>query len=125
MLLCFQCGYALLQFVHRAAGVVQRSLQAVAFCAQCLALHQLLLTLAERGTGVFQFTVQLRALGAQLKWEHMRYGPVDPGIWAHLALVYKRLDAAGIARTAVRDFPGAATKTTAEQEFVRIAMLAR
>lgn len=65
-----------------------------------------------------------RALGAQLKWEHMRYGPVDPSIWTNVAHLYSRLDTAGIARTAVRESAGSASRTTAEQEFVRIAMLA-
>lgn len=65
-----------------------------------------------------------RAMGAQLKWEYMRYGPVDPAIWAHLTRLYGLLDRAGIARTAVREYTGAATKTTSEQEFCRIAMLA-
>ncbi len=66
----------------------------------------------------------MRARGAQLKWEHMRYGPVDPAIWASLARLYGRLDAAGVARTAVREYAGSPTRTTAEQEFVRTAMLA-
>jgi len=64
----------------------------------------------------------LRALGTQLKWEHMRYGPVDPGIWAELGRLYARLDAAGVAEVAVREFPGSPSRTTPRQEFVRIAM---
>lgn len=82
-------------------------------------------TAAAQKTRVVTLAVQaLRALGAQLKWEHMRYGPVDPAIWSNLARIYGRLDAAGIARTAVRENAGSPTRTTAEQEFVRIAMLA-
>lgn len=64
----------------------------------------------------------LRALGTQLKWEHMRYGPVDPAIWADLARLYGRLEAADVARVAVREFPGSPSRTTPEQEFLRIAM---
>jgi len=64
----------------------------------------------------------LRALGTQLKWEHMRYGPVDPGIWSELTRLYARLDTARIAQVAVREFPGSPSRTTPEQEFVRIAM---
>jgi hypothetical protein len=64
----------------------------------------------------------LRALGTQLKWEHMRYGPVDPRVWAALARLYARLDAAGIADVAAREFPGSPSLTTPQQEFVRITM---
>jgi hypothetical protein len=82
-------------------------------------------TAAASKSRVVPLAVQaMRSLGAQLKWEHMRYGPVDPALWVSLAHIYSRLDAAGIARTAVREYAGAPTKTTTEQEFVRIAMLA-
>jgi len=64
----------------------------------------------------------LRALGTQLKWEHMRYGPIDPAVWTELNRLYERLDAAGVARVAVREFPGSPSRTTPDQEFVRIAM---
>ncbi len=64
----------------------------------------------------------LRALGTQLKWEHMRYGPVDPGIWAEISRLYARLEDAQIAEVAVREFPGSPSRTTAQQELVRIAM---
>jgi cyclic-di-GMP-binding protein len=79
---------------------------------------------AQKGRVVPLAVKALRALGAQLKWEHMRYGPVDPAIWANLARLYGRLDAAGIARTAVREYAGSPSRTTSEQEFVRVAMLA-
>ncbi len=79
---------------------------------------------AQKGRVVPLAVQATRALGAQLKWEYMRYGPVDPAIWTSLARIYRCLDAAGIARTAVREYAGAPTRTTTEQEFVRIAMLA-
>jgi len=79
---------------------------------------------AQKGRVVPLAVQGTRALGAQLKWEYMRYGPMDPAIWTSLARLYRRLDAAGLARTAVREYAGAATRTTTEQEFVRIAMLA-
>jgi len=79
---------------------------------------------AEHKGRVVPLAIQtMRALGAQLKWEHMRYGPVDPSLWVNVAQVYGRLDAAGIARTAVRESAGSPTRTTTEQEFGRIAML--
>jgi hypothetical protein len=64
----------------------------------------------------------LRALGRQLKWEHMRYGPVDREIWASLGRVYERIEAARIARLAMREWPESTTRTSAEKEFVRITM---
>jgi hypothetical protein len=82
-------------------------------------------TAAAHKVRVVPLAVQaMRALGAQLKWEYMRYGPVDPALWVNLCRLYARLDAAGIARTAVREYAGAPTRTTPEQEFVRILMLA-
>jgi hypothetical protein len=78
---------------------------------------------AQKGRVVPLAVQAMRALGAQLKWEYMRYGPVDPSIWANVARVYGRLDGAGIARTAVRESAGSPTRTTTEQEFARIAML--
>ncbi|MCZ7563641.1 MAG: hypothetical protein M5U08_07350 [Burkholderiales bacterium] len=64
----------------------------------------------------------LRALGQQLKLEHVRYGPLDPDIWTNVARVYGRIEAAGIARLPVPEAPGAPARITPETEFVRIAM---
>jgi len=78
---------------------------------------------AEQKSRIVPLSVHaLRALGTQLKWEQMRYGPVDPGIWAELARLYARLEAARVAHVAVREFPGSPSRITPEQEFVRIAM---
>jgi hypothetical protein len=66
VLLRFQCSYALLQFVHRAAGVVQRSLQAVAFCAQLLGRGQLPLTVLDGRLRRGQFGQQALAFCAKL-----------------------------------------------------------
>ncbi|MCZ7563640.1 MAG: hypothetical protein M5U08_07345 [Burkholderiales bacterium] len=64
----------------------------------------------------------LRALGTQLKWEHMRYGPIDRGLWTEINRLYERLEAAGLAGLAVREFPGSPSRTSPELEFLRIAM---
>jgi hypothetical protein len=80
-------------------------------------------TAAEQRNRIVPLAVHaLRALGTQLKWEYMRYGPVDPGIWSEMTRLYARLEDAKIAQVAVREFPGSPSRITPEQEFLRIAM---
>ena len=52
----------------------------------------------------------LRALGQQLKWQQLRYGPVDPTVWGAMNSTYAAAEA--------RAVPGAQT------EFLKAAMLA-
>lgn len=39
----------------------------------------------------------LRALAQQIKWQHLHYGPIDPGVWAVINNVFSAADARGIA----------------------------
>jgi hypothetical protein len=39
----------------------------------------------------------LRALAQQIKWQHMRYGPVDPAVWGILNKVFAFCEARGFA----------------------------
>jgi len=55
-------------------------------------------------------TRALRALGQQIKWQHMRYGPVDPAAWGVLNNIYAFCEARRIDEGAPR------------QEFLRAAM---
>src|SRR5437667_73416 len=43
----------------------------------------------------------LRALGQQLKWQHMRYGPIDAGVWSVTNRIYAAAEARGIAEARV------------------------
>lgn len=52
----------------------------------------------------------LRALGEQLKWQHRRYGPIDPAVWGMMNRVYALAEA--------RPIPEAKT------EFLKAAMFA-
>src|SRR5262245_44361488 len=50
----------------------------------------------------------LRALAQQLKWQHLRYGPVDPKVWGVINNVFAAAESRGIA--------------DARTEFVKVAM---
>ncbi|MGB8436661.1 MAG: hypothetical protein WCE38_20630 [Burkholderiales bacterium] len=65
----------------------------------------------------------LRALAAQMKWLHMRYGPVDPQLWRMAAGSYSLAEARRYARTPVTVYPGVPGESTADQEFLRVLML--
>jgi len=65
----------------------------------------------------------LRALAAQMKWLHMRYGPVDPQLWRMAAGSYSLAESRRYARTAVTAYPGIPGESTADQEFLRVLML--
>jgi hypothetical protein len=65
----------------------------------------------------------LRSLGAQLKWLYLRYGPLDQRVWTMISGVYALAEARKHARTKVTVYPGIPAESTAEQEFLRVAML--
>ena len=52
----------------------------------------------------------LRSLAQQIKWQHMRYGPIDPAAWGVLNNIYAFCESRGIAEGASR------------QEFLRASM---
>jgi hypothetical protein len=65
----------------------------------------------------------LRALGQQLKWLMLRYGPVDPSVWGHLGSLYAFAESAGIATKEVDLYEGGHDRTSARHELLRILML--
>src|SRR3989441_406880 len=71
-------------------------------------------------------TRALRAAAQQIKWQHMRYGPVDPAAWGILNKVYAYCEARGLAegKLALYGTSGAtgAADTSPKQEFVRALM---
>jgi hypothetical protein len=65
----------------------------------------------------------LRCLATQLKWLYLRYGPLEERIWSMIGGVYALAEARKLARTKVTVYPGVPAESTAEQEFLRVAML--
>ena len=65
----------------------------------------------------------LRALGAQVKWMYVRYGPMDESVWGVIAKVYALAETRKIARASVTVYPGVPGDSTPEQEFLRAVML--
>lgn len=43
----------------------------------------------------------LRALGQQLKWQQLRYGPIDPAVWGQMNRVFALAEARGLAEAKV------------------------
>jgi hypothetical protein len=64
----------------------------------------------------------LRALATQLKWLHVRYGPIDDRLWQMINRTYSMLESRKLARSRVTVFPGVAAESTPEQEFMRVVM---
>jgi hypothetical protein len=65
----------------------------------------------------------LRAMAAQLKWLHARYGPLDESLWATANRMYAIADAKGFTRQLVTPYPAVPGETTAEREYLRTVML--
>ena len=66
----------------------------------------------------------LRALGLQVKWALMRYGPVESRVWEQVGRLYQSAEAAGLLEQVIELYPGRHGRTTLRQEFLRSAMLA-
>jgi hypothetical protein len=65
----------------------------------------------------------LRALAQQIKWQHMRYGPVDPAAWGVLNKIYAVMEKLGVADAKVQIGSGTAgAETTPRQEFLKATM---
>ncbi len=61
----------------------------------------------------------LRALAQQIKWQHMRYGPIDTAVWGVVNKTYAVAEERGAAEAKVS--LGAGGETTARLEFLRLA----
>jgi hypothetical protein len=64
----------------------------------------------------------LRSLATQLKWLHVRYGPLDERIWLMINRTYALLESRKLAQAKVTVYPGVAAESTPEQEFMRVVM---
>jgi hypothetical protein len=65
----------------------------------------------------------LRALTLQLKWQLLRYGPVEPRIWAQMGRLYAYAEERGFATTPVVVYPGKFGESTVQREFLKGVML--
>ena len=68
-------------------------------------------------------TRALRALAAELKWMHLRYGPMDPSVWGVVAQVFALAERLKLAQSVVTLYPGVPGESTPEQEFLKAVML--
>ncbi|TMH70327.1 MAG: hypothetical protein E6H57_07585 [Betaproteobacteria bacterium] len=67
-------------------------------------------------------TRALRAAAQQVKWQHMRYGPVDPAAWGILNKVYAYCEARGLADAKLALYPAGGGETSPKQEFLKALM---
>jgi hypothetical protein len=64
----------------------------------------------------------LRALAQQLKWQHLRYGPIDPALWGLMNRIYALAEARGLGE-AKQEFLKAALFSAAAPESLLAAEL--
>src|SRR5258708_29781535 len=64
-------------------------------------------------------TRALRAAAQQIKWQHMRYGPVDPAAWGILNKAYAYCEGRGFADGKLALYPTAGSETSPRQEFLK------
>src|SRR5688572_4074448 len=66
----------------------------------------------------------LRCLAQQIKWMHMRYGPIDLAIWSVFHRVYAYAELRQLAQSKVAVYPGIAGsgESTPQLEFLKGAM---
>jgi len=65
----------------------------------------------------------LRALTLQLKWQLLRYGPIEDRIWADLGRLYQFAETRYFADDTIAVYPGAHGTSSVQQEFLKGAML--
>jgi hypothetical protein len=65
----------------------------------------------------------MRALTLQLKWNLLRYGPIEPRIWADLARLYRIAGTKGFAEGAIVIYPGPHGDGSVKGEFLKAMML--
>jgi hypothetical protein len=64
----------------------------------------------------------LRALTLQMKWLHIRYGPLDQSLWGMAGRIYAIAERRRITRVRSAVYPGLAGESTPEQELVRMVL---
>jgi hypothetical protein len=64
----------------------------------------------------------LRALAQQVKWMHLRYGPIDAAAWGLFNGVYAYAEVRELTQAKVVPYPGVAGESTPQLEFLKGAM---
>jgi len=65
----------------------------------------------------------IRALALQVKWILLRYGPLEPRLWASIGELYRYAETGGFATTTLAIYPGAQGGGTVQQEYLKMMML--
>lgn len=65
----------------------------------------------------------LRALTLQLKWQLLRYGPVEKRVWEQMGELYAHAEERGYATMPVLVYPGQFGESTVQREFLKGVML--
>jgi hypothetical protein len=74
---------------------------------------------AARGRLSLLLVRTLRSVAQQIKWLHLRYGPIDPAAWGIFNRVYAFSEARQLARASVTPYSGIAGETTPQLEFLK------
>jgi hypothetical protein len=64
----------------------------------------------------------LRCFAQQIKWMHMRYGPIDLSSWSVFNSVYAYAETRQLAQVRVSLYPGAGGESTSQIEYLKAAM---
>jgi hypothetical protein len=64
----------------------------------------------------------LRSLAQQVKWMHLRYGPIDPAVWAVFNGVYAFAEARQLAQARATVYAGVPGESSPQLEFLKGAM---
>ena len=64
----------------------------------------------------------LRALAAQMKWQHIRYGPADNSLWGMVAKIYALAEIRKYSQSKMIAYAGLPGETSPEQEFLKAVM---
>ena len=65
----------------------------------------------------------IRALALELKWDLLRYGPVDPTVWARMGALYAQAEQRGFALQASMVYPGPQGESSVQREYLKALML--
>lgn len=91
----------------------------------CIKQYQGLSTkqITSKASLLFVCARALRALAKQIKWQQMRYGPIDLQLWNDIAKIYSLAENYQISKDPV-SHPSLPTTTSIEQEFIKPLVLA-
>lgn len=79
---------------------------------------------AARATIALLAVRALRSLATQLKWQYLRYGPVDDALWALVSRVYAASERARTSQARAQIYPHLQEESSMQQELLRLFMFA-